>query len=220
MHLPDGLLSHSITLATCAGSFGVCAAAVIKASRDLDERQVPLLGMTGAFIFAAQMLNFPIAVGTTGHFMGAALAAILLGPLNACFVLALVLGIQCLLFGDGGLTALGANTFNMGVVGAFTAYGVFYVLRLLLPATRWGTLAASAVAAWLSIVAAAGMCALELAWSGANPLWAVMPAMVGIHAVIGVGEAAITTATLSAVLLTRPDLMPSRFRLAPINQEV
>ena len=115
MHLPDGLLSHSIALATYAGSLGVCAVAVVKANRDLDERQVPLLGMTGAFIFAAQMLNFPIAVGTTGHFMGAGLAAILLGPLNACLVLGLVLGIQCFLFGDGGLTALGANTFNMGV---------------------------------------------------------------------------------------------------------
>lgn len=219
MHLPDGLLSHSIAVTTYAGSLGVCAVALAKANRTLDERQVPLLGMTGAFIFAAQMLNFPIAAGTTGHFMGAALGAILLGPFNACLVMALVLGIQCLLFADGGLTALGANVFNMGVVGAFTAYGVFHALGWVLPATRWGALTASAVAAWSSIVAAAGVCAVQLAWSGANPVWVVLPAMAGVHAVIGVGEAVITVATMSAVLATRPDLLPSSRRLTPANQE-
>src|SRR5512133_3836451 len=125
MHIPDGFLSTEVALA-CAVPAAVCVGVGLRrANVALDERRVPLLGVTAAFIFAAQMLNFPVAAGTSGHFMGAALAAILLGPLNGALVLALVLTVQCLLFADGGLSALGTNIVNMGVIGGMGGYGVF-----------------------------------------------------------------------------------------------
>jgi len=218
MHIPDGFVSGTVNLATYAVSAGVCAIAVRRANRTLGEKQVPLLGITAAFIFAAQMLKFPAGPGVSGHLLGAMLAAALLGPLNACITMAVVLGIQCLMFNDGGLTALGSNLFNMGIVGGIGAYGIFAALRFLLPRTRTGFFAAAAVAAWFSVVLAAAACAAELAISGTSPLAVVMPAMVGVHALIGIGEAIITTAVLSAVLAVRPDLigaLSGAGRLAP-----
>jgi cobalt/nickel transport system permease protein len=207
MHIPDGFLSGPVNAAGYVVSTAVVGGAVARANRTVQERQVPLFGVTAAFVFAAQMLNFPIALGTSGHFLGAVLTAILLGPLNGCLVMALVLVIQCLLFADGGLTALGANVFNMGIVGGVGAYGVFWLLRRALPKTRWGFLAAIAAASWCSVVAGAAACAAELAVSGTVPFAAVFSAMVAVHAVIGVGEAIITVATLSVVLASRPDLV-------------
>jgi len=209
MHIPDGFVSNSIAVATYAVSTGAVALALQRAKRNLDERQVPLLGVTAAFIFAAQMLNFPVAGGTSGHFLGALLAAILLGPLNAILIMALVLLIQCLVFADGGLTALGVNVFNMGVLAGGAGYFIFRGLNFLLPKNRAGFLAAAGVAAWLSVELAASACAMELALSGVSPLKLVFPAMALVHALIGIGEAVITAAVLSVVLAARRDLIPA-----------
>ena len=209
MHVPDGFVSNGLNAATFVASAGVCALAAVRAHRTLGERQVPLLGVTAAFVFAAQMLNFPIAGGTSGHFLGAALAAILLGPLNAVLVIAVVLTIQCLGFGDGGLSALGTNVLNMGLVGGLGGYAAFALLRAVLPRTQRGFLVATAVAAWLSVVLGASACALELVASGTIALHVALPAMAGVHALIGIGEAIITAAAISVVAAGRPDLVPA-----------
>ena len=214
MHIPDGFLSAPVYAAGYAVSGAVCALAAARANRRLGEREVPLLGMTAAFIFAAQMLNFPVAGGTSGHFLGATLAAVLLGPLNACLVMAIVLLIQCLGFADGGLTALGANLFNMGIVGAVGGWLLFRALQAILPKNRWGFLAAAAAASWTAVVVASAFCAVELAWSGTSALRVALPAMAGVHALIGIGEAVITTAVLSSVLAARPDLVAAWGRTA------
>ena len=129
MHIPDGFLTPEVALA-CAVPAAVCVGVGLRrANVDLDERRVPLLGVTAAFVFAAQMLNFPVAGGTSGHFLGAALAAILLGPWLACLVMAVVLGVQAFVFADGGITALGANILNMGVIGALLVGGLMHFAR-------------------------------------------------------------------------------------------
>jgi len=207
MHIPDGLVSGPINAAAFVVSAATCGLAVVRANKTLGERQIPLLGVTAAFIFAAQMLNFPIAGGTSGHFLGALLACVLLGPLNAFLVMALVLAIQCLGFADGGLTALGTNIFNMGIIGGIVSYGLFQILKSVLPKTRGGFLAAVAVAAWFSVVLASAVCALELHFSGTSPLKIALPAMTAVHVLIGLGEAIITTVVISVVLASRPDLV-------------
>ena len=207
MHIPDGFLSAPVAVAGYAASAAVLAAAVKRSGQTLDERRVPLLGVTTAFVFAAQMLNFPVAMGTSGHFLGATLAALLLGPLNAVLVFAAVLAVQALLFADGGLTALGANMFNMGVLGTLGGYAVFRVVRALLPRSRRAFLCSAALAAWGSVVVSAAACAVELGLSGTVPLRLVLPAMGAVHAIIGAGEALITVATLSVILAARPDVV-------------
>jgi cobalt/nickel transport system permease protein len=211
MHVPDGMLWNGVNLATGGASLCGVGIAVWRASRTLADRQVPLLGMTAAFIFAAQMINFPVAAGTSGHFLGALLAAILLGPLNALLIMALVLVAQCLFFQDGGVTALGSNIFNMGIVPILAYYAVFVPIGSLAPRSRRWFFAATAAGAWTSIVLAASACSLELHLSGTYPLAVVLPAMGGIHALIGVGEAVISVAVLGVVLAARPDLV-SAFR--------
>jgi len=207
MHIPDGFVSVPVNAATYGISLAVCGVAVLRGRKKLQDQQVPVLAVTAAFIFAAQMLNFPVAGGTSGHFLGAMLAAILLGPLNGLLVMTVVLAIQALVFADGGLTALGSNIFNMGVVAGIVSYAIYWTLKFLLPKTRGGFLAAAALASWFSIVLAAGACAVELAISGTSPLLVALAAMVGIHALIGVGEAMITVAVLSVVLASRADLI-------------
>jgi len=215
MHIPDGFLSFEVNAATSVASAVCCAVAVRQANRTLSERQVPMLGVAGAFIFAAQMLNFPVAGGTSGHFLGAVLAAVLLGPLNACLVMAIVFGIQCLVFADGGLTALGANIFNAAVIGGLLGYVIFKALKGLLPKTQGGFIAAASLASWASIVLASAMCVVELAISGMTPFYQALAPMTLVHAVIGIGEALITAMVLTAVLNTRPDLIASRYQLSP-----
>ena len=210
MHIPDGFISPAINVASYAISAGVCAYGVFRANKDLGERQVPLLGVTAAFIFAAQMLNFPVAGGTSGHFLGAALAAVLLGPWNACLIMAIVLAIQCLGFADGGLTALGTNILNMGVFGGILPYFLFVGIKRILPKNRFGFLASVSAFSWLSVMLASTACALELAFSGTSPLHIVIPAMAGVHALIGIGEALITTTVVAAVWAARRDLIYSR----------
>ena len=201
MHIPDGFLSTPVNAATAVVSLGFCAVALRQARQTLGERQVPLLGVTGAFIFAAQMLNFPVGAGTSGHLMGSALATVLLGPLNAGLVMAIILAVQCLFFADGGITALGSNFFNLGVVGCLVSA---LILRLL----GRGTMGVAA-AAWASVVIASAVCAVEIALSGVVPLGAVLPAMVGVHALIGIGEAIITCAVVATIRNVRSDLLPS-----------
>jgi cobalt/nickel transport system permease protein len=206
MHIPDGFLSPEVAAAAGAVSVGTVAYALRRADRDLDDRAVPLLGVTGAFIFAAQMLNFPVAGGTSGHLLGATLAAVLLGPWLACIVMTVVLTGQAFVFADGGVTALGANVLNMGVIGALVAG---FAVKLL-PQRREWFLGGVAAIAWLAVMAGALATSLQLAISGTVPLGAVLPPMLGVHALIGIGEAAVTVAAVSAVMTSRADLVRTR----------
>jgi cobalt/nickel transport system permease protein len=214
MHIPDGFLSPEVAAVCAVPAAGAVAYGLRRANRELDERRVPLLGVTAAFVFAAQMLNFPVAGGTSGHFLGAALAALLLGPWLAGLVLSVVLIAQAFVFADGGITALGANVLNMGVIGALVVGGLMVAARKLLPNRRGVLLAVAGAGAWLAVVAGAAATAVELAISGTVPLGTVLPAMLGVHVLIGVGEAAITVAAVSAVLSTRPDVV----RAFPVSQ--
>jgi len=209
MHIPDGFLSNSINLATLGLSGITLAWSLKKAKQEITDREIPLIGVTAAFIFAAQMINFPVAGGTSGHFLGAALAAILLGPWISFIIMSLVLVLQCLGFADGGLTALGSNVLNMGLIGGVGVYYLFRLFQKLLPKTTRGFLTASALASWCSVFLASLACAVELALSGTSPAKIVIPAMAGFHALIGIGEALITTSILSAVLAARADLIRS-----------
>jgi cobalt/nickel transport system permease protein len=173
----------------------------------MGEKQIPLMGVLAAFIFAAQMLNFPIAGGTSGHFIGAALAAILLGSWAGVLIMTCVLAVQCLVFQDGGLFALGANIFNMGIVATFISYYVHRGGTTLFGGQKKGALVVGGLAAWLSVVIASVACAFELAISGTVPLGIALPAMAGVHALIGVGEGVITAAVLGLIMATRADLL-------------
>ncbi len=207
MHIPDGFLNVATLTTTAVVSAGGIAGAVKITKEKLKEKQIPLMGVLAAFIFAAQMLNFPIAGGTSGHFMGAAIATILLGPWAAILIMTCVLVAQCLIFQDGGLLALGANIFNMGIVGSFVSYGVYRLITGLLGKNRKTQLLSGFSAAWFAILIASIACAFELAISGASPLRIVLPAMAGVHALIGIVEGLITTAVLSVVMATRADLI-------------
>lgn len=204
LHIPDGFLSLYVLLLAWAITAACQALAARRVQQALDERAVPLMGVMAAFIFAAQMINFPIAGGTSGHLVGGALAAIALGPWAAILVMAAVVGTQALLFQDGGLLALGANILNMGILPAVIGYGLF---RLAASAGGPLRLAAAGLAAWLSVMGAALATALQLWLSGAASLGLVVPAMLAVHALIGLGEAAITVAALSFVFRARPDLL-------------
>ncbi len=207
MHIPDGFLSAATMATTYVVSAGGVANAVRVANKKLGEKHVPLMGILAAFIFAAQMLNFPVAGGTSGHLIGAALVAILLGPWATVIIMSSVLLAQSLIFQDGGLLALGANIFNMGIVAGFGAYYLYRLTGSLVGDNRKGKLVSGFVAAWGSVFLASIACALELAVSGTSPLGVVLPAMAGVHALIGIGEGLITVAVLSMVLATRADLL-------------
>jgi cobalt/nickel transport system permease protein len=213
MHIPDGFLSTTTWLSAWTVSAGGLGCCLRQAGRAMKDRMVPLMGVLSAFIFAAQMINFPVMGGTSGHLLGGVLAAVLLGPCAGAVVIACVLIFQCLVFQDGGLTALGANILNMALGGTLGGYFVYRVLTKLLGG-RKGIVAGAAVAAWISVVAAASLCAVELALSGTSPLGLVLPAMAAVHAVIGVGEGMITGLIVGFILETRPDLIyDSGFRV-------
>ena len=207
MHIPDGFLDNGVAAAVAVPAVAAVGYGVHRAGKTLDDRKVPLLGVTAAFIFAVQMLNFPVAGGTSGHLLGGALAAILLGPWLACIVMAVVISGQAFVFADGGITALGANVFNMGVVGALGIGAAMIAARHLLPRSRAVFLSVAAVGAWASVMLGALLCSVELGISGTVPFATVLPTMLGVHALIGVGEAVITVAAVAAVLATRPDLI-------------
>jgi len=204
MHIPDGFLNVLVSAACWLLTLVILGIAVANTRRELDERLVPLAGIMAAFIFAAQMLNFPVAGGTSGHFIGAALAFIILGPWLGLLAMTAVIAVQGLLFQDGGLVVMGANILVMGVVPGFLAYALYRLGRG--RAGRAQTLLAG-VAAWLSVVIASATVSLLLAFSGTSALGIVLPAMVGVHTVIGLGEALITVAALAFIRQTRPALL-------------
>ncbi|SCD71413.1 energy-coupling factor ABC transporter permease [Streptomyces sp. DvalAA-19] len=209
MHVPDGFIDAPVSVAAGVFAAGAVAVSLRGARRELDERTAPLAGLVAAFIFAVQMLNFPVAAGTSGHLMGGALAAILVGPYTAVLCLSVVLLMQGIFFADGGLTALGVNITVMGVVTVVVAYGVFRLLTGLLPRTRRSATASAFVAALVSVPASAAAFTL-LYWIGGTtdiPIGKVFTAMVGVHVLIGIGEAVITALTVGAVLAVRPDLV-------------
>jgi len=210
MHIPDGFINTGTAVVTWVASAGSVGYSVRRLSREIQERQVPLLGVTAAFIFAAQMMNFTVAGGTSGHLLGAALATILLGPWAGCLVLTAVLTVQALLFQDGGLVALGANIFNMAIVGVAVAWVVYHGLRRLLGDRTWAAFASGFCAAWLSVVCASLTASAELWLSGTSPAGVVFPAMGLVHMLIGIGEGLITTAVLAFLRVVRPDLLALR----------
>lgn len=209
MHMPDGY----INLATSAGAAVVAAGGVAislrNSGKELAGRQVPLAGLTAAYVFAVQMLNFPIAAGTSGHLLGGALAAILLGPTLGALVVTVVVVMQALLFADGGVSALGLNVLNMALVTAVVGWLVFRWLMKVLPARTSSAVVSSMVAAAVSVVASATAFVIEysLGGQGGVAVRTVLQAMVGVHALIGLGEGLITALTVGTVLAVRPDLV-------------
>lgn len=217
MHVPDGFIDAPVSLGA-----GVLAAAGIGgclrgARRELDERTAPMAGLVAAFVFAAQMLNFPVASGTSGHLLGGALAAILVGPYTGALCVTVVLLVQALFFADGGLTALGINIVNMSLVTVLVGYLLFQGLVRLLPGTKRSVVTASFVAALVSVPVASLSFVLFYAVGGTTdvPLAQVTTALVGVHIVIGIGEACITALTVGSVLATRPDLVFGARHLSP-----
>lgn len=206
MHLPDGFLSPEVWIpldGVAAGTLGLC---IKKSQKHLDEKNIPLMGVMGAFIFAAQMINFPVLAGTSGHLVGSILAATLLGPYTATIVMSAVLIVQCLLFQDGGLTALGANILNMAMIATLLAYPVSIGIQRLFPGEK-GRFIGIFISAWLSVVLSAIACAVELAISGTSPLKIVLPAMALVHVVIGIFEGVITIVVIRFVKAVRPDVL-------------
>jgi cobalt/nickel transport system permease protein len=204
LHIPDGFLNVLVSLACWVVALVALAFAIRYTSRAFDERLVPLAGILAAFVFAAQMLNFPVAGGTSGHFVGAALVFIVLGPWLGLLAMTAVIAVQALLFQDGGLVVMGANVVVMGVVPGFVALAVY---RLSPGRSRNAHPLHAGVAAWSSVMAAALVVGLLLAFSGTSSLGVVLPAMLGVHALIGIGEALITVAALGLIRQARPSLL-------------
>ncbi|HMP42232.1 MAG TPA: energy-coupling factor ABC transporter permease [Roseiflexaceae bacterium] len=208
LHIPDGFLSVPVSIAWWVLTIASVAIAVRRTSGALHERQIPLMGVMAAFIFAAQMLNFPVLGGTSGHLLGGALAALLLGPWAGILVMTVVLALQALLFQDGGLLAMGANIFNMGVATALVGYGMGMPLLRVFGGRPWGLALVGFVVAWASVMAAAVLTSIQLVLSGV-PAAIVFPLMLFVHTFIGIGEGLITLAALSFVITTRPDIVSS-----------
>jgi cobalt/nickel transport system permease protein len=206
MHIPDGFIDGKTAVTTAALSAVGVGLALRQVRRKLARRRVPLLGLAAAFLFAAQMINFPVYGGTSGHLMGGVLVAALLGPSAAIVVLTTVLIVQCFLFADGGVLALGANVFNMAIVGAVGGYGIYRLVSHCLPGTR-GQVTAIAFAGWCSTVLAAICCAGQLAWSGTVAWPAAFTAMASVHMLIGIGEGLISALAFVAIQRVRPDLV-------------
>jgi cobalt/nickel transport system permease protein len=204
LHIPDGFLNLPVSIVFWMLTIVFVSMAVRKTRRQFGERQIPLMGVMAAFIFAAQMINFPVAGGTSGHLLGGALAAIVLGPWAGMLVMATVVGVQALVFQDGGLVVMGANIFNMGLMTALIGYGLY---RSADGRGRGVRLTVAGLAAWLSVIAGALLTAFQLWLSGTSTLRVVFPAMLGVHVLIGIGEALITVAALSFIWQTRPDLL-------------
>ena len=209
MHIPDGFIdlptSGAVGLLAITGT----AVALKKARTELDDRTAPMAGLTAVFIFAVQMLNFPVAAGTSGHLLGGALATVLVGPYAASLALTVVLGIQALLFADGGLSALGLNVFNMSILGVFISHICFIGAKKLLPKVRGSVPLAAAFAAFVSVPVAATGFSIQYAIGGTGtaPASTVFAAMFSTHVLIGIGEALITMLTVSAIIATRSDLV-------------
>lgn len=208
MHIPDGYLSLPVSLATGCIAIALTTLSLHRVQSEYKERTVPLMGVSAAFIFAAQMVNFPIIGGTSGHLMGGTLAGILLGPWAGSLVMAVVFIVQSVMFQDGGLTALGANITIMGLIGTFGGYYLYRFLRNLLGKNTWlGMSVSTAIASWVSVVVASAVCALLLDLSDTVPLAVGLTAMLSWHLMIGIGEAFITLSVISFIWKTRPELI-------------
>jgi cobalt/nickel transport system permease protein len=210
LHIPTDVVDGPTSLVVALIAALLVGLCVVRARRHLDERLVPLAGLATAFVFAAQMLNFPVAAGVSGHLLGGALAAALLGPWLGALCVTVVIVIQALLFADGAVTALGLNVANMALIATFTAYAVLTLALKVLPRTRWGLGAAAFAAAVVSVVAASAGFVLQF-WIGGEEVGqsfgAMTAAILGTHVLIGVGEAVITAGAVTAVALARPDLV-------------
>ncbi len=207
LHIPDGYLNPPVCVVTWAISVGLIALALKRVEAEYKDRTVPLMGVCAAFIFAAQMINFPIPGGTSGHLLGGTLAGAVLGPWAGSLVMVAVFIVQGFLFQDGGISVMGANIFNMGLIGTFGGYYLFQAIRQAIGQDKLpGMVIGTAVASWVSVVVAAAICAFQLAISGTTPLAVALTAMVGWHVLIGIGEALITVATVAYIWRTRPDL--------------
>jgi cobalt/nickel transport system permease protein len=206
MHIPDGFIDAKTAAVTAALSAIGVGLALRRVKRELPPRRVPLLGLAAAFLFAAQMVNFPVAGGTSGHLIGGVLVAALLGPSAAVVVVTTVLIVQCFLFADGGVLALGANIFNMGIIGGAGGWAIYRVLCGWLPGAR-GRVTAIAFAGWASTVLASICCAGQLAWSGTVAWPAAFTAMAGVHILIGIGEGLISALAFLAIERTRPEVI-------------
>ncbi|MCL4268464.1 MAG: PDGLE domain-containing protein [Anaerolineales bacterium] len=204
LHIPDGFLNLIVSLICWAITIVTLGFAISKTNKALGEKQIPLMGVMAAFIFAAQMINFPVAGGTSGHMLGGALAAIVLGPWAGMLVMTAVIAVQALLFQDGGLLVMGANILNMGLVTAAIGYGLY---RSVIGQSKGVKLGMIGFAAWLSVMAGALLTSLQLWLSGTSQLEIVIPAMMGVHALIGIGEALITVFAVGFIMQTRPDLL-------------
>jgi len=210
MHAPDGFVSVPLLAVLWVVDLAVLAYAIRRVNRTMDERAIPLMGVMAAFIFAAQMFNFQVAGGTSGHLLGGVLAAVLLGPWPATIVMTAVLAVQALIFQDGGILALGANIFNMAVVGTLGGYAIYRVLARLFGGENRARIPAAEIAAWASVLLGSGAMALELGISGTTDLAVALTAMLGVHTFIGIGEALITAAALGFIQLIRADLFTLR----------
>ena len=224
MHIPDGLMYPATAAVTGVAGAGAVAYALKKSREELDEKRIPVVGLTAAFIFAAQMVTIPVAGGTSAHLLGGAMAGIMLGPWIGTLVVSVVYLVQAIGFADGGVTALGANILCMGLLPAFGGYYFFRAVTRVLPRTRAAYLGSVAVTSWLSIIAASLLASVFIAIGGPLPL-AAFPIMIGIHALVGVLEAVISTSVVAAVLASRPDLLANKDRLpesvsAPVRGEV
>jgi cobalt/nickel transport system permease protein len=217
MHMPDGLINAPVSIGAGVLVAGAVAVSLKKTKGSLDSQTAPMAGLVAVFIFAAQMINFPVAAGTSGHLMGGALAAILVGPWVAVLVMTVVVGIQALVFADGGLSALGINILNMGIVTVIVGILVFAGLMKVLPKTKSSRVAASAIAAFLSVPASAAAWVFEYALGGTATyeLQTVFISVVGVHLLIGIGEAIITALTIAAILATRADLVEGARKFLP-----
>jgi cobalt/nickel transport system permease protein len=207
MHIPDGFLSLGVSLVCWVLAAVGVGVALWRSRETLGERQVPLMGVLAAFIFAAQMLNFTVAGGTSGHLIGGALAAILLGPWAGILTMTTVVAIQALLFQDGGLLVMGANVLNMGILATLVGYGVYRGVMAVAQGRRWGLFVGGFAAAWGAVVVASVACAIQLAFSGTSPLGVALSAMAGVHVLIGIGEGLITVGALAFVAAARRDLL-------------
>ncbi len=207
LHIPDGFLSVPVSIVGWILAVLIIGYTLRQTRDHLGERQIPVLGVLAAFIFAAQAINFPVAGGTSGHMLGGALAAIVLGPWSAVLVMVAVIGLQALLFQDGGLLVMGWNLVNMGILTILTGSLVYRLLNSWFGRNRTSLIIGGAAGAWLSVQIASIATAVELAVSGTTPLNIGLPAMIGVHALIGLGEAVITVGALLLIYSTRPDLL-------------
>jgi len=209
VHVPDGFLDAPTSVATGVVAAAAVAVSLRAARRELDDRTAPMAGLVATFVFAAQMINFPVGAGTSGHLMGGALAAVLVGPWTAVLCLSVVLLVQGLLMADGGITALGTNITLMGITTVVVGWGVFVLLRRVLPSRPSMVAPAAAVGALVSVPAAALLFVGLFAVGGQAPvdLGAVLTAMLGWHVLIGIGEAVVTGLVVGSVVASRPDLV-------------